>query len=348
MIDEAILNAMHRSFGNSVRRVWMPRAQRFFTFREPNVGEQKTFSRIVLANSDSQSTVYGATLSLIRRLALDKDFAQYGMDEMERLVILANLFSTNFLTKQISVTCPNEGCNNQFIHSIKHGELLKGLEKIDASDIVYEDTNDIGHVKVQINYPSTKKYLAFLEYLEEQDAISADESKKTKDAVGEQDKYEKLDHAFDELSSNTTSPMATASKRDNEIAEFIEKRKTALKDGMKKSKAAGNVDLRSINAQFAGLNSVDLYIRKIEWKVNGDENDYSVTFDNSITFEETERILGGFPMAFFTREDGSTLTDFISASLYKRVNATIPQIVCPKCGLDLTSKVNLYDFFMLG
>jgi len=343
MIDEAILAAMHRSFGNAIKRIWIPRLSRNLTFREPNVGEQKTFSKIILANSESHSIVYGATLALIKKLALDKDFQSIRLNEMERIVILANLFSTNFLTKQIAVTCPNKDCKHQFIQTIKHGELLRNLDKIVTTDYVYENVTEIGTLRAYINYPSTKKYLEFLEFVE--DKKIATSSKHVDESS--MDKYEQLDHAFDDISPNSSNPISSSNKQDGKIAAMIEMRKAKLKSASS-SKAAGNIDLSQLNARFIGLNSVDLYIRKIEWKVNGDDTDYEVTFDDSITFEETERILGGFPAAFFTDANGQTLTEVIANELYSRVNRTVPTVKCPKCGLDITKDVNLYDFFTAG
>ena len=343
MIDEAILAAMHRSFGNAIKKIWMPRLSRSLTFREPNVGEQKTFSKIVLANPDSHSIVYGASLALIKKLALDRDFSGIQLNEMERIVILANLFSTNFLTKQIAVTCPNKECGHKFVQTIKHGELLRNLDGIDASDYVYENVTPIGRVKAYINYPSTKKYLEFLEYIEDRQSAS----RLNGAAENATDRYEQLDHAFDDISPNSANPISSSNKQDGKIAAMIERRKAKLKSSAT-PKAAGNIDLGQLNARYVGLNSVDLYIRRLEWKVNGDDTDYEVTFDDSINFEETERILGGFPAAFFTDSNGETITEAIANELYRRVNSTVPTVKCPKCGLDITKDVNLYDFFTVG
>ena len=344
MIDEAILNAMHRSFGNAIKRIFMPRFSRYFTFREPNCGEQKTFSKIVLANQDSQATVYGATMALIRKLALDKDFNQFRLNEMERIIILATLFSTNFLTKQISIKCPNKECNHQFTFNIKHGELIKNLEKLDLSDIIYDETNEIGHIKAIINYPSTKKYLKFLEYIEDESAMAESENKD----IEELDKYAKMDHAFDDMYSNPANPTSPTNKRDSAIADLLVKRKNALKKDLKSSKAAGNIDMRNIDVKMVGLNSVDLYIKKIEWTVNGDENNYEVTFDDNIIFPEIETILGGFPVAFLSKEDGTTLSEFIANELYERINRAVPTIICPKCNTNVSNGIRLYDFFIAG
>ena len=344
MIDESVLEAMHRSFGSSVRRIFLPNQNKRIDFREPNVGEQKTFSKIILANADSQSTLYGATLALIKRLCLDRTFSQYSINELDRIIILANLFSMNFLTKQIHLNCPNKDCKHTFVKNVKHGEILKKLEGIAADDLLFENNNEIGTIRVKVNYPSTRKYLEFLEFVENKDLASESKKAKIQEAP---DKYEQLDHAFDDITSNSTRPISPDNKKDDKTMQLIEKRRNVLKKQLS-SKAAGNIDIAKLNSKSIGLDSADPYIREISWNVNGDDNDYNVTFDDSITFEETERILAGFPSSFLMKEDGTSLTDFIANSLYQRMYGVVPEIKCPKCGLDLTKNVNLYDFFIAG
>lgn len=348
MIDDAILSAMHRSFGNSIRRVFIPGFGRHVAFREPNVGEQKTLSKIVLANTESQSVVYGATVALIRKCCLDAEFGKYRFTELERILILANLFSTNFLTKQITIKCPGEGCGATFTKDVRHGEIIRSLERIDASDIVFENSCQMGSLRATINYPSFRKYLGFLEFVEDGNARAADAAKE----MDELDRYSALDHAFDAL-DDLTAPGGGAQKKDDRTASLIAMvaaRRSGAKKGASdgKGRLAGNIDLGKADQLMVAQNTNDLYVRKLEWKVPGDDTDYVVTFDDTITFEETERILGGFPASFFVREDGKPMGDFISDELYRRLNMAVPDMTCPKCGRNISKDVQLYDFFIAG
>jgi len=100
MIDESILKLLKDSFSTSVQTVYIPTIGKTLRFREPTFKEQKTISKIVVANPDKQSVIYASTLAMISNLCLD-DIDISSLNEYDRLKILAFLFSMNFFSKRI-------------------------------------------------------------------------------------------------------------------------------------------------------------------------------------------------------------------------------------------------------
>lgn len=346
MLDEQILNTIKNSFASSTQAVNLPSSYgRFMYFREPCTREQKAIAKITLSNTDKQSVVYASTLSMIKLLAIDKTFDQYALNEFERLNVIAHLFSNNFFSKTLSINCPNKDCKHQFIFSVKHGDIIKKMNKVDQSDIVFENECQYGTIKIIAGYPSVRRYLNFLEKVDEY-------LENTKEKTSEKDRYNEMNDAFSELEKQIQSQQENSGKEgeggsltDIKIAEMIKRKKQRFADNQQNTETNKTSALGLLDNPIS--DTVDLYIKSITYRVNGSPDDIHIDFTN-FEFDDMEKILGVFPVAFMVKENGQHFSDFISAELFKRQKVVVPEIICPKCGENISSHLTMTDFFTNG
>ncbi len=344
MLDQSIIDLLQNSFSTSTQSIYVPTLGKTLTFRESTVKEQKTLSKVVASNPDRQSVIYASTLAMAGNLCVD-ELDINSMTEFDRMKILAFLFSMNFFSKRLTMTCPK--CKKPFAYTVMHGDILKGLDAIDTEDVVFKAENRIGSIEVSLNFPSCRRYLDFLETMD-----SASDRKKTT-ATSNVKAYDAMNHAFDGLDKMVEAQSENDGKRvsqdDLRIAEMIRKRKNG---GPKRTEGVASSDRKDETDQsfVTLLDAVDLYIRKIRYHVNGSEDDVEIDF-SGYGFADTERILGNFPVAVFTDEaSGKNLMSFIRDEFRKKLSKAVPHIVCPngKCGCDIGKRLELHDFFLFG
>jgi len=342
MIDENIFELMKHSFGGAIHTVYVPSLKRSIPFKEPTVRETKLMSKIVISNPDSQSIVYATTLALIKGLCVESDFNQYAITEFDRLSILSKIFANNFLSKQISIKCTSKECGHQFVYTVKHGDLIRAIESIDTSDMVFVNETADFKLTAKINYPTTKHYLEFLEYIDRDSEVNVQKN----NVKLSEDKYEKLNSAFSEIEQMQSSgSKGAADIGDIKIAEMLAKKKERIKHS---NAVAGNMEINGLGNNYSLFDSGDLYIREISYKITGDDNDYNIVFDDSFGFEDRERVLGTFPMSFLTLSDETTLLDFAANGINDRLRKCIPEVKCPKCGNNIANNISISDFFTHG
>lgn len=343
MIDDSILELLQKSFSPSVQSIYVPTLGKALNFRESTVKEQKTVSKVVAANADRQSVIYASTLAMMRNLCLD-DLDLNSLTEFDRTKIMAFLFSMNFFSKRLSMRCPR--CKKPFSYTVMHGELLKGMDGVSTDDVWFHAKNRIGSIDVRLNFPNCRRYLDFLETM---DRVN---DAKRNGQTRNDSPYDAMNHAFDGLEKVAEAQTENGGKHvstdDIRIAEMIRKRK-----GGTASRTDGVSQIRqdSSDVSFVSLlDAADLYIRSIKYHVNGSEDDVEIDF-SGYGFEDTERILGKFPVAMFTDdESGKSLMAFIRDEFRKRLSVAVPHIVCPNagCGCDIGKRLQLHDFFLFG
>lgn len=344
MIDDSILQLLQKSFSPSIQSVFVPTVGKSLNFREPTVKEQKTVSKIVVSNPDRQSVVYASTVAMIRNLCTD-GIDVSSITEFDRLKVLAFLFSMNFFSKRLTITCPK--CGKPFHYTVMHGDLLKGIDRITTEDIEFVANNRIGTMTATVNFPKCSRYLDFLEVMDRVD----DRNRHDKSAADAQ--YEQMNGAFDGLEKVAEAQDENGGKSvsadDVRIAEMIRKRKQTA-DSRRKANDSVQRDDSQFVPYVTMLDAVDLYIKKIRYHVNGSEDDVEIDFSN-YGFEDTEHILGNFPTAMFTDDDsGEDLMSFIHDGFRERLSVAVPKITCPnaECGHDIGSGLELHDFFLFG
>lgn len=343
MIDDSILELLQKSFSPSVQSIYVPALGKPLNFRESTVKEQKTVSKVVASNADRQSVIYASTLAMIRNLCME-DLDVGALTEFDRTKIMAFLFSMNFFSKRLTMTCPK--CKKPFAYTVMHGELLKGLDKVATEDIAFKADNRIGSIEVTLNFPSCSRYLDFLETMDRVNDV------KRHDLAKNDKSYDAMNHAFDGLDkvveAQTENGGKHVSSDDVRIAEMIRKRKGG---GARRTDGVAQKKEDDSDVSFVTLlDAADLYIRRIRYHVNGSDDDVDIDF-SGYGFEDTERILGKFPVVMFTDDvSGRTLMSFIRDEFRKRLSVAVPHISCPNdgCGYDIGKRLQLHDFFLFG
>ena len=357
MLDQSILDAITKSFAPSLQTIYVQSLDRKVAFREPNVRENKGISKIIAANTDNMAVCYAATLALIKALAADKDFDHHAIDEFDRINILSNLLSNNFFSKKLNVKCPKEGCGHQFVYKVNHGDIIKNLSKMDLSDIVFENDNRIAKTRITCNFPNVMKQLSFFQTLD--NSMTRKQIRQTAEPLA--DKYEQMNHAFDDLDKladiRSDKGSADASLDDARIMERIKKGRkkkpseTKPVDGgsqtadRPKMPSADMVNNPTIEYSFD--DSVDLYIKEIRYTPSGSADEVVIDM-TGFDFKDTESVIGALPGVLFTKDDGTKFSKFLSDEFKKRYQVAIPSIVCPECGHDISSHLSALDFFTCG
>lgn len=336
MIEEAILSNLRNSFSSAVQRIYIQSLGKTYTFREATVKEHSTLAKTVISNKDVQSVVYAATLSMMKNLCLEDDFDPLKMSEFDRLKVIVHLFSNNFFSKTLSLKCPHKGCDSAVKYSLKYGSLLKMLDSVDCSDIIFDNSSDMGKVRLAANFPSTMRYLSLLEAVD-----GIEEGSRFK----ENSKYEEMDKSFVD-----STPSGSI---DDIMTEKIRMRREILKGNVKKvvnekKTILGNVDAKSTGKSDILLDLGDIYMKRIQiTSIKGSENEFDIDM-SGFGYEDTEKILSSLPMSLFVKEDGMNAIKFISRSIFSRMNSCVPKVICPKCGCNITERLTLPDFFIFG
>lgn len=350
MLDDSILTNIRNTFASAVQRIFIPSLGKTYSFREASVKEHKSLSKTIISNKDSQSVIYAATLAMIKNLCLEDDFNPYEMSEFDRLRVIVYLFSNNFFTKNLSIKCPRKSCGENIKFPIKYGTLLKMMDLVDCSDIVFSNKSAMGTVQVVSGFPSTKRYLSLLEAID----LSKEKSIHSKNAQSPMETtYVAMDNIFPEMDA-TAQTKGVMTSSDMEVIEKIRRRREILKGNIgkaveEKRDVMGNVDLKSVGSESTILDVVDMYLKRIMVSdIPGSENELDIDF-SSFGYDDTERILSVLPMGLFMSADGNeNIIKSTTKALFEKLNACVPKIVCPKCGCEISKRLTLPNFFIFG
>lgn len=338
MIEDSVLKSLQSSFASSIQNIKIPSlGTNVFSFREANVREVKDIAKVVISNADSQSVVYASTLALIKQLSLNENIDFNKMTEVDRLRVLVKLLSNIFFSKNLSIRCPRGECDNVFSYSMKYGDLLKLLDELDTTDIVFENKTEIGDIKITANFPNVSKYLKFLEYIDS----TKDDSKE----------YDNLNNTFSEIDKKKDG--GGNSSTNATVVEKIKKRREVLKNGVRKivkdgDTILGNVDLKSIKKEYSPLDFSEVYIKRIVVKnIKNSDDEYDIDM-SEFDYVDSEKILSVFPAKLFIKEDGTDFLKYITKEIYMKMKKCVPHISCDKCGYEISKKLGLQNFFIVG
>ena len=353
MIEESILENLKNSFSSAVQSIYIQSLGKTFMFREATVKEHTSLAKTVISSMNYQSVVYAATLSMMKNLCLDKDFDPMNMSEFDRLKVIVHLFSNNFFSKNLSVKCPHKACGDSVKYSMKYGSLLKMLDSVDCSDIMFDNETEMGTLRVSANFPKTSRYLSLLESV---DGMSVEDAETKVDEKRKNDlrSYSDMDSSFSEIATNNENGTVGRSfAADDDAVRKIRMRREFLKGKVKKSveekkDILGNVDAKSIGKDDAMLDLADIYMKRIQITgIKGSENEFDIDLSD-FSYEDTEKILSVLPMNLFMKDDGTNVVKFIAKEIFKKMNACVPEIRCPKCGCRISDRLSLQDFFIFG
>lgn len=345
MIEDSILTNLRNSFSSAIQRIYIQSLGKTYSFREPTVRENSTLAKTVISNMKTQSVVYAATLSLIKNLCLEDDFDPRSMSEFDRLKVIVHLFSNNFFSKMLSIKCPRRSCRESVKYPVAYGTLLKMMDSVDCSDIVYDNESELGKLRVVANFPSTARYLSLLESIDSETEAAVGKKTSAAEAM-----YSDMDNSFSEISGANGAQQGASA--DDEMVRKIRMRRKMLKGKIDKTvvegkDVVGNVDVKSIGGD-AMLDLADIYMKRIQISNIKDSTDeYDIDF-TGFDYLDTEKVLSVLPMNLFVRKDGMNVIKFIAKGIFDKMNKCVPLIKCPKCGYEISSRLKLQDFFIFG
>ena len=354
MIENQIFENLRNAFSSAVQRIYIESLGKTLMFREATVKEHTTLAKTVISNMDSQSIVYAATLSMIKMLCLDSDFDPMKISEFDRLKIIVHLFSNNFFSKNLSIRCPNRKCGETVKYPVKYGTLLKMMDSIDCSDIIFDNESELGKLRVVANFPNTYRYLSLLESV---DGIENAKPQNAENGKTMNEKtYSDMDNSFSEIDSSKNNNQNTGGRfisEDDDAVKKIRMRREILKGKVKKTvdekkDILGNVDAKSIGKNDSFLDLADIYMKRIQITgIKGSDNEFDIDM-SGFDYNKTEKLFSVLPMGLFIKDSGVNVVKFITAEIFKKMNSCVPEIRCPKCNCLISERLTLQDFFIFG
>lgn len=151
---DELLKALDEDFATSVSKVYVNSLKQEVGFKEISVKDQKTMSRIMIANEQRQDVIYDAQCGIINKTALLDGFDIYQLTEFDRLKLLIALYQNNMFANDVKFTCPHCGAENQY--RLDFGLTLRKLDEIDVKPHEFEYENKSFKYKFTAAYPKVK------------------------------------------------------------------------------------------------------------------------------------------------------------------------------------------------
>ena len=146
-------------FATSLTPVYISSLGRDFSFREITVMQQKSLSRIMVANENRKDVVYDAQCQLINQACADEGFSVYNVSEFDRLKLLIALYQANMFQREVKFTCAECGAANAY--RFDFDRVLERLDAVDVSDSQVEYSSKSCRYKFTVGYPSVKTVSQF-------------------------------------------------------------------------------------------------------------------------------------------------------------------------------------------
>ncbi len=151
---DELLKALDEDFATSVSKIYVNSLKQEVGFKEISVKDQKTVSRIMIANESRQDVIYDAQCAIINKSALLDGFDVYQLTEFDRLKLLIALYQNNMFANDIKFTCPKCGAENQY--RLDFGMTLRKLDDFDVTPREFEYENKSFKYKFIVAYPKVK------------------------------------------------------------------------------------------------------------------------------------------------------------------------------------------------
>ena len=174
---EDIKKLFEEEFASGVNYVFVNAIKKEIGFKEVTVLQQKTLSRITLANENRKDVIYDSQCQLINSVCLADNFDIYNLTEFDRLKILMALYQQNMFQNDITFTCKHCGYQNKYKMSFENAiKRLDGFS-LDSKEFTYENKN-FKYV-FQIAYPNVKLISNFhrMQYARQQALLQSRENK---------------------------------------------------------------------------------------------------------------------------------------------------------------------------
>lgn len=151
---DELLKALDEDFATSVSKIYVNSLGQEVGFKEISVKDQKTMSRIMIANEQRQDVIYDAQCGIINKTALLDGFDIYQLTEFDRLKLLIALYQNNMFANDVKFTCPHCKAENQY--RLDFGSTLRKLDQIDTAPQEFEYENKSFKYKFVAAYPKVK------------------------------------------------------------------------------------------------------------------------------------------------------------------------------------------------
>lgn len=146
-------------FATSLTPVYISSLGKDFSFREITVMQQKSLSRIMVANENRKDVIYDAQCQLINQACADDGFSVYNVSEFDRLKLLIALYQANMFQREVKFTCSECGSVNAY--RFDFDKVLAKLDAVDVADSEVSYRARTCEYRFTIGYPSVKTVSQF-------------------------------------------------------------------------------------------------------------------------------------------------------------------------------------------
>lgn len=161
--SNSLLAALSEQFATSLTYVYINSLNREIPFREITVLEQKTISKLLIANEDRQDIIYSAQVALLQKICKDNTVIIDNLTEFDRIKIMLEVYQSNFFKPNIDTKCPT--CNSDITVNLDFQTVVDNLNTIDINDIILTDEIPTHYIKYVLNFPTIKRIKDYRSYL---------------------------------------------------------------------------------------------------------------------------------------------------------------------------------------
>lgn len=147
----SIMNSFKQEFATSVIPIYINSLKRTVNFREVSVKEQKALSKTMIQNESRKDIVYDTQCALINQLCLEEGFDIYKLTEFDRIRILMEIYSSNYIQNDIEFKCPECGTMNKY--KIDFEKIIFKMNDFDLEPKTYSLEDKVRIYNFTLNYP---------------------------------------------------------------------------------------------------------------------------------------------------------------------------------------------------
>lgn len=148
----SILNNFKGEFASSFIPIYINSLKREVKFREVSVKEQKSLSKTMIQNESRKDIIYDTQCALINELCLEDDFDVYKLTEFDRIRILMEIYSVNYIQNEVEFKCPECGMVNKY--KIDFSKITSKMNDFDLVDKTFSVEDKVRVYNFTLNYPS--------------------------------------------------------------------------------------------------------------------------------------------------------------------------------------------------
>jgi hypothetical protein len=202
MDSKAIIAALTQNASSDIMSVFLPGSKETLAFRPITVGEQKTFSKIMIGNQKSSSVFKEMTLGLIKQLCLTPEKIDFKkMTDVDRMKIMVEFCAKNYFFPDTKLPCPK--CKVDLPIHIDFKELSKIIDEFpNHADKVVNQETSTAKWEFTIGLPSAQTMCSVEKIVEtEEDILQSEDNPKSKPSDVSTSKLDRLDKLYN---SDTT------------------------------------------------------------------------------------------------------------------------------------------------